>query len=125
MDGEPLFGELAIVRLLQKDGWEGVWVDASHSRGRRTPFWQDMPHKAKAYDLSLIPHMWETYSRIVECNGGKASGFFHALAWREDRLLLAEYKGKGDRPNENEAAWIDAAVRAGVLARDMLFVRHT
>jgi hypothetical protein len=24
--GEPLFAELALLRIFQKDGWEGVWV---------------------------------------------------------------------------------------------------
>jgi len=124
VDGEPLFGELAIVRWLQKDGWDGVWVDTYHSRGRRKFFWQGMPHKTEPYDLSSIPRVWKTYNRIVEHNGGRAAGFFDVLAWRGDRLLFAEYKGKGDKPNKNERAWIDAAVRAGVLTRDMLYVRN-
>jgi hypothetical protein len=33
VDHESLFGELAILRLLQKDGWDGVWVDTFHDRG--------------------------------------------------------------------------------------------
>ena len=26
--GDAMFGELAVVRWLEKDGWEAVWVDA-------------------------------------------------------------------------------------------------
>ena len=34
MDGEPMFAELAILRHLQKDGWDGVWVDTFSRRYR-------------------------------------------------------------------------------------------
>lgn len=40
--GESLFGELAIVRWLQKDGWSALWVDTFHGR----KFWNDMPHRS-------------------------------------------------------------------------------
>lgn len=124
LDGEPLFGELAIVRCLQKDGWDGVWVDAFHDRGRHKLFWQGVPHTTEPYDLSGAPHAWQMYRRIVELNGGRAAGFFDVLAWRGGELLFAEYKGKGDRENRNERAWIEAALTAGVLESDLLYVRH-
>ena len=31
LDGEPLFAELATLRLLQRDGWDGVWIDTFRS----------------------------------------------------------------------------------------------
>lgn len=36
IDGEPLFAELAVLRLLEKDGFDGVWVDTFGNRFRRT-----------------------------------------------------------------------------------------
>jgi hypothetical protein len=30
-NGKPLFGELAVLHWLKKDGWDGVWVDTFHS----------------------------------------------------------------------------------------------
>ena len=35
MDDEPMFAELAILRLFRKEGWDGVWVD-TFSRKNRT-----------------------------------------------------------------------------------------
>src|SRR5882724_5806140 len=37
--GEPAFAELAILRVLQKSGWDGVWVDSSRRRFRTA--WPD------------------------------------------------------------------------------------
>ena len=30
--GKPLFAELAILRILETDGWNGVWVDSYRRR---------------------------------------------------------------------------------------------
>jgi hypothetical protein len=121
---EALFGELAILRYLEMDGWDGVWVDAFHSRGGQTPFWQGMPDRVEPFDLSQIPHAYELYCRILEIRQGRAGGFFDVLAWMGSRILFVEYKGKGDRPNKNEAAWIDAALDAGVFETEMLLIVH-
>jgi hypothetical protein len=121
-EDESLFGELAILHYLRRDGWDGVWVDAFHSRRGRELFWQGMPDRVRPFDLSQVPHAYEMYRRILDMRGGKIGGFFDVLAWMGPRLLFVEYKGKGDRPNANESAWIDAALDAGVLETEMLLV---
>ena len=35
VDGESLFGELAILRVLQKDGWDGVWMASTFFHGKK------------------------------------------------------------------------------------------
>lgn len=47
----PLFGELAILRCLENDGWNGVWVDTFHGRGKKL-CWQDLPDRSHPFDLS-------------------------------------------------------------------------
>lgn len=116
---EAVFGELAILHYLRMDGWDGVWVDSFHGKGL---FWKGMPDKVEPFDLSQVPHAYEMYQRILDIREGKSGGFFDVLAWMGPRLLYVEYKGKGDRPNANEAAWIDAALDAGVLETEMLLV---
>src|SRR5215212_464831 len=32
--GEPLYAELLILRVLQREGWEGAWVDGFHRQFR-------------------------------------------------------------------------------------------
>ena len=115
VDGEPVFGELAIVRWLAKDHWSALWSDTFHGR----KFWRDMPHRSKPVDP---PGPVRTlYSRIADLKGSP-SGCFDVVAWKDGRIVWLEYKGPRDKPNRNEALWIDAALRAGVDSSDLVFV---
>jgi hypothetical protein len=114
--GESLFGELAIVRWLQKDGWSALWVDTIHGR----KFWNGMPHKSGPVDPPRP--IRAIYDRIAELNGGSFSGCPDVVAWREKRVIWLEYKGPGDRQNVNEVHWIQAALSARIQPADILFV---
>jgi hypothetical protein len=116
MTGEPVFGEFAILTALRKDGWEGVWVDTFHG-GK---FWNQMPHISQP--VSLPAAAAAQYQKIVDANNGKRSGFFDVFAWQRDEFIFIEYKGPGDSANKNEAAWIAAALRAGVVDAQLLFI---
>jgi hypothetical protein len=117
--GERLFGELAVLRALQRDGWDGVWVDTFHGRGRRKVLWSGMPPEGRA---TLPTAARVRYDAIVAANGGKSSGFFDVFAWRGGDFVFVEYKGPGDRPNRNEVRWIEAALRSGVRPEQLYFV---
>ena len=99
-------------------------MDSYHDRGRHKLFWQGLPHETEPYDLSQAARVWEMYHRIVEANGGRAAGFFDVLAWQGERLLYIEYKGAGDKPNANEAPWVQAALSAGVRESELLYVAY-
>lgn len=117
MDGQALFGELAILRLLERDGWDGVWVDTFHGR----KFWRGMPHDSVPVILPAATQV--RYDTLVAVHG-KAGGFFDVMAWREGRFLFVEYKGAGDRSNRNERHWIAAALASGVSLDDLAFVLY-
>lgn len=123
VDGAPAFGELAIVRYLEKAGWEGVWVDSYHSSKYRRLFWKDLPDRSEPFDLATVPHAHKLYNRICEINEG-VGGFFDVLAWKDEVFVFIEYKGAGDRPNRNEARWIGSALRAGVSESALSFVLY-
>ena len=118
VNGAAMFGELAIVRWLEKDGWEGVWMDTFHG----AKFWKGMPHKSQPVALPAAARA--LYDAIRSANGGKASGTFDVMAWRNGDFAFLEYKGEGDRSNRNEARWIAAALAAGVLPTQLWFVLH-
>lgn len=118
VDGEPVFGELAIVRWLEKDGWHALWADTFHGRN----FWRDMPHLSEPVEPPA--NVRSLYTRIAELKGS-ASGCFDVVAWKDGRVIWLEYKGPKDKPNRNEGLWIDAALRAGVRAEDLVFVGDT
>ena len=114
--GAAVFGELAILDALRKDGWDGVWVDTFHG-GK---FWNQMPQVSAP--VALPAAAANLYNTIVAANNGRRSGFFDVFAWKGSEFLFVEYKGPGDSSNKNESAWIAAAHRAGVADAQLLFV---
>lgn len=118
VNGDAMFGELAIVRWLERDDWEGVWVDTFHG-GK---FWRAMPHKSSPVKLPAPAQA--TFDAIKRANEGKASGAFDVMAWRGRDVAFLEYKGEGDSSNRNEARWIEAALDAGILSTQLRFVVH-
>ena len=115
-NGAAMFGELAVLRWLEVDGWEGAWLDTFH--GRKA--WRQMP--TVAAPVTLPASAQGLYDRIVRENGGRASGTFDVMAWKGAHCIFVEYKGPGDRPNRSELAWIDAAINAGVSENDLFIV---
>jgi hypothetical protein len=66
VDGEPLFAELAILRLLEADGWTGVWVD-----GYRRVFRRHLPGSPP---VELPTQQRKIFDTIVAENGGTRGG---------------------------------------------------
>jgi hypothetical protein len=117
--GAAMFGELAVLRWLERDGWQGVWVDTAHGR----KFWREMPHRAAPVALPAAQR--ELYDAIVALNGGRASGFFDVMALRDRQMVFVDYEAPGERPGRTRAAWMDAALTAGISEHDLLLVTAT
>jgi hypothetical protein len=118
VDGDAMFGELAIVRWLEKDGWQAFWADMYH----RQQFWRVMPHRGRPDPLP--EPLRARYDAVVAANGGRPRGFFDVIAARGDQIIHLEYKGAGESSNRTEAGWIESALRAGVSQHDLWFVVH-
>ena len=123
-DGRVLFGELAVLRYLEKDQWKGVWVDTFHSHGRTDVLWSGMPPTGVA--PALPTKVSEKFQEIKENNGGNLSGFFDVFAWKGDGedYVLVEYKGRGDEASEDELEWIGAAIRSGIRPEQLVIVGY-
>ena len=99
-EGEPLFAELVILRLLQSKGWEGVWVD-TYGRATRRSLDDNVPLPEKASEL---------FGRIRN-RAGKRGGCFDVFAWRGQEWLFSEAKWlDNDEINENQKQWLGAAM---------------
>jgi hypothetical protein len=115
--GAAMFGELAVLRWLEVDEWEGVWLDTVHDRKH----WRHMPTRSSP--VTLPPPAQALYDRIVEANSGRASGSFDVMAWRGHQIIFVEYAGPGEHAHtKNQLRWIDAALKAGVSVNDLLIV---
>ncbi|MFZ1072895.1 MAG: VRR-NUC domain-containing protein [Verrucomicrobiia bacterium] len=120
-NGEPLFGELAVLRWLQNDGWDGVWVDTFHSSSKEKLFWKGLPDRTDPSALPLKAKM--LYEKIMS-NHPKDGGFFDVFAWRGRKFLFVEYKSKGDRLNNNQRLWMGSAIRSGVSPTSLVLVEY-
>lgn len=117
--GAAMFGELAVLRWLEVDGWEGVWVDTFHGR----KFWNAMP--TVSAPVMLPPGARALYDRIVSRNGGRASGTFDVMAWKNKHTIFVEYEEPDASPVKHRSAWIDAALATGVSEHDLFLVVAT
>lgn len=121
--GEHLFGEIAILRLLEIDGWSGRWVNTFGS-GKSAKFltsWEsDRPNKDQPHVPIEEPEPRQLFAKVFRENGRKYAGCWDVFAWKDGSCLFAEAKAQrmkrassprcGDRPNENQSSWLKAAL---------------
>ena len=111
-NGEPVFAELVILRLLQVEGWEGVWIDTYRNK------------KWIAIDQSieLPPNRNELLKEIYR-GAGSRSGCFDVYCWRDSQVLFAEAKRKGhDRIQDTQRRWLAAALNIGLPIESFLII---
>jgi hypothetical protein len=123
---EHVYGEIAILKCLQKDGWEGVWV----ANFGGILFWDDMP-LGKDQELTgdvkfvdLPEPLRKKYTEIQEPRGSRKGGFFDVFAHRDNDFVFMEYKVLDEDPNKNEPSFIDAALDSGLDIHQLIRVRN-
>ena len=109
--GKAVFAEIAIVRILQMAGWDGVWVD-TYSRGK---FRQSMP----PHECALPSHAQDLYDRICLANGKRIGGCFDVFAWKGPKYLFVESKWH-DSIGKKQIEWFEVALNSGVPLRSFL-----
>ncbi len=74
LDGKPLFAELVVLRLLEKEGWHGVWVDSYQG----IKYLNDMPHVKEPIDP---PTREEKLLKKIRDKAACRGGCFDVFAW--------------------------------------------
>lgn len=114
-NGEPAYAELAILRLLENQGWEGVWVDTFRNR-----YLVDLPENDG--ESSLSDDQESLLQKIRKRNGG-LSGCWDIFASRDGKVLFAESKWRNnDAIRASQREWLQAALAAPLTAEDFLIV---
>jgi hypothetical protein len=109
-NGEPLFAELAILRLIQASGWEGVWIDTYRRR-----FLQYWPHTC------ALPNEAQIF--LDKANQGRKwpAGCFDVFAFKDDHLLFIEAKWRGhDSIKAKMKIWLELALNSGLSLESFL-----
>lgn len=130
--GIPVFAEIAILKSMEEDGWQGVWVDSF-----RRKYLRDMSDQINS--IPLPPEIDEQLGLIRSCyrkiadrypdlkiSKGEFGGCWDILCWKGDRTKFLEAKRrKKDRLQRNQAAWLMAALGCGYSIRDFRVVEWT
>jgi hypothetical protein len=112
IDGTPMFAELAILRLFQKDEWNGVWVDTFRKR-YRTSWGEEGVVRLSGDKLQLL--------KAIHQRAGSASGCFDVFCWKDDSVVFAESKCRSkDEIRQTQLAWLEAAMQTGLDASAFL-----
>ena len=111
---KPEFAELGVLRIFERDGWQGVWVDSY--RGKfRTHFWP-------ANSVTLPKDKESLLNSICEVAGSEY-GCFDVFCWKGKSYIFAESKRhRQDKMRDTQKRWIQAAIKCGVPRESLLFI---
>ena len=112
-EGEQLWVEIVVLRMLEREGFDGVWVDTF-----RRCFRPDMPPA----ECELPQPAQSAYEAI----GGKpwaAPGCWDLLVWRDEQIGFVELKRlKRERIQQGQVRWLSTALEKGFSANRFLVV---
>ena len=113
--GGPLLAELAILGLLEKDGWSGVWVN-----NFSTNFLKGLPGLSEP---STVPGQPLAVFEKIKRRNGRRRGCWDVFAWRAGEVLFAEAKRMDkDKIQKSQIEWLDAALNVGIPLEAFLVV---
>lgn len=112
MDGSPGYAELAILKLLQEENWQGVWIDTFR--------------KVKRIAIDVYADLPPDQDKLLEkiyATADTKSGCFDVFCWRPNNVLFVEAKRKGrDRIRQTQIRWLSAALEIGIPVESFLVV---
>jgi hypothetical protein len=110
-NGEPLFAELAVLRLFQSHGWEGVWVD-SYRRKYRV----GLPDVAEPIDL---PEKQRLLIESIRSKTGRSGGCWDVFVWKGEEILFIELKRqKKDAIKDSQRLWLEECLKNTFKTKD-------
>jgi hypothetical protein len=83
-NGEPVFAELAVVRLLKAHGWNAVWTDSYRNKYRI-----GLPDVAEPVDIPSEP---KVLIDDIRAKTGRNGGCWDVVAWTSNKILFVELK---------------------------------
>jgi len=114
-NGEPLFAELAVVRIFQSQGWDGVWVD-SYRRKYRI----GLPDVVSPIDL---PVKYEELLTTIRTTTGRSGGCWDVLVWKDSKILFIELKRrKKDSIQDSQKQWLEYSLSHGLLPSNFALI---
>lgn len=112
-DGQPLFAELAILKILQKENWNGVWVDSYRNKYRT-----DLPEKNAVVEL---PAIQEELIQKIKSKTKKRGGCWDVFVWKGNKIKFVESKRTGkDALQYTQLLWLEKSLELGLTTNDFI-----
>lgn len=121
LDGEHLFAELAVLRLLEKEGWAGRWVNTYSGRGEVWKYltdWRDVPRGEQTTRPIKESEPRQLLASIAALNKpARYAGCWDTVAWRGDDYVFLECKRTApkykDLVSKAQEDWLRSALFLG------------
>ncbi|HUF49647.1 MAG TPA: hypothetical protein VMN60_02360 [Longimicrobiales bacterium] len=121
LDGEHLFAELAVLRLLEKDGWSGRWV-STYSAGAEVwkylTEWKDVPRDEQRTRPIEDAEPRQLLARIAAFNKPRRyKGCWDTFAWRDSDFAFIQCRRTAPRIKDvlskDQEEWFRSALYVG------------
>ena len=108
-NGEPVFAELAVLRLFQSHGWDGVWIDSYGGKFRT-----GLP---QVVDPVPLPEPQTVLLKLIEARTGRSGGCWDVFLWKANSVVFVEVKRRQkDKIQINQIRWLEKARMCGIEA---------
>jgi hypothetical protein len=126
LDGEHLFAELAILRLLEKDGWSGRWVNTQGGGREVWKFlteWKDVPRDEQRNRPLEEAEPRQLLARIAGFNKPRRyKGCWDIFAWRGSDFVFVECKRTSGKAKEvisgDKQEWLRSTLYVGEISEE-------
>jgi len=123
--GSAEFAELAILRIFERSGWDGRWVETYGASNKRPYFitrWEDCKLSEQPQSPVDDRAAQDLLEKISDTAGG-FGGCWDVFAWKDERFVFAEAKQvKKDSIRVTQTRWLEAALACGCAEVDFLLV---
>lgn len=121
LDGEHLFAELAVLRLLEKEGWSGRWVNTHGAKGEVWKYltdWKDVPRDQQKNRHLEEAEPRQMLARIAGLNKpARYAGCWDTFAWRDSDFVFLETKRTTPKNKDvvraEQEDWLRSALYVG------------
>jgi hypothetical protein len=121
LDGEHLFVELAVLRLLEKDGWQGRWVNTVGGGGEVWKYltrWDDVARTEQKTRPIQDDEPRQLLARLAGFNKPRRyKGCWDVFAWRGSEMAFVECKRTTpkttDVVSKDKEEWVRSALFLG------------
>jgi hypothetical protein len=121
LDGEHLFAELAVLRLLEQAGWSGRWVNTYSGKGEVWKYlteWKDLPRGEQRSRPIEEAEPRQLLAAVAGLNKpARYKGCWDVFAWKGSEVAFVQCKRTApksrDAVSKEQEDWVRSALYLG------------